>query len=518
MVQLNSLRSVIVNTFEIQGGAAKAAYRLHKGLRTMGVDNWFLSQQKTSSDPNVIRIDASSLEKHIDSNYLLGEFLQHRYINKNRSKVSNTLFTLPYPGLDLTPLERVRQASVINLHWVAMNQSVATINKLLSLGKPVVWTLHDQWPFTGGCHYSAGCLEYEKECWNCLQLLDDPHHLPSAVLRDKLKLWGQGNINIVTPSQWLAGCVRKSALFRNSRVEVIPNSLETEVFVPVNKGEAKRKLGLSEDVSVLLFGAYTAEERRKGFTELMEAVKLCIQDDAFQKILQSRGLHLLTFGKPAKLLEKAGIPMTTLGNINSEKKLSEIYSAADIFVLPSLEDNLPNTVIEAMSCGTPTLAFNVGGISEMVHEGKTGRLAPVGDSRALSAALISMLSAPDELTAMSKICRETAVKNYSIPVQARRYIALFQELTGDSPVPVSPQDIQNSESVRAKMNVSLGPNVTIIYQRIKASLQQTDESTLLEKTKSSWIMQRLYAYRNHPILAPLRFAYRQKKRFEKYKQ
>ncbi|MFH1950485.1 MAG: glycosyltransferase, partial [Pseudomonadota bacterium] len=243
-----------ISTYDIRGGAARASYRLHKGLREIRQDCRMLVRYKDSEDDDVFCVSPKDPQEKDDQRFFLDVVVQGQYINAHRTDMSNTIFSLPYSGLDLSTLPMIKAADIINLHWVARYQSLLTLNRLFSLGKPVVWTLHDQWAFTGGCHYAAGCRKYRTDCMGCPQLDDDSFNLPAAILKDKQALFEGADITIVTPSRWMAECAKESHLFKDLRVEVIPNSLETDLYTPSPKAEAKRKLGLEGDTVTLLFG------------------------------------------------------------------------------------------------------------------------------------------------------------------------------------------------------------------------------------------------------------------------
>ena len=350
-----------------------------------------LVRYKDSTDDSVFCVTPNNPEEKDDKRFLLDVVVQGQYINSHRTDISNTIFSLPYSGLDLSALPMIMATDIINLHWVAHYQSLLTLKKVFSLSKPVVWTLHDQWAFTGGCHYGAGCRKYRTDCMECPQLDDDSFNLPAAILRDKQEFIKGADLTIVTPSRWMAECAKESRLFKDLRVEVIPNSLETDLYIPLIKAEAKERMGLDGDIVTLLFGGEDGNERRKGFKELIAAIQRCLKDEAFQSLVKTGKIRLICFGHPNDEIETLGIPVDPLGYLDSDEKIRNAYASADIFILPSLEDNLPNTVLEAMSCGTPVVAFDTGGIPEMVESGVTGQIVPLGDSVKMGEALLSLI-------------------------------------------------------------------------------------------------------------------------------
>ncbi|MEA2014436.1 MAG: glycosyltransferase family 4 protein, partial [Thermodesulfobacteriota bacterium] len=418
------MKIVQIDTYDITGGAARAAYRLHKGLRQIGQDCKTLVKHKASADDSVLCITPQKTAEQREQEFYLKEVIQNHYIYSYRTEISNTAFSIPYPGCDISGLSVLRDADVINLHWVANYQSLVTLKSLFDLGRPVVWTLHDQWAFTGGCHYAAGCKKYERDCVACPQLSDDPFNLPAAILKDKIELFKGADLTIVTPSRWMASCAGESKLFRDLRIEVIPNSLETDIFKPMPKEKAKKNMGLEADTVTLLFGAEYGSEKRKGFRELMAAVRYCLADPGFQNMAKEDRIRILCFGHPGDKLDLAGVPVVSLGYLTSDEEVATAYCAADLFIQPSLEDNLPNTMLEAMSCGTPVVAFDVGGMPDVVINGVTGQLAALGDAREMGEAILTLIFDPDKREAMGQECRRKMEGGYSLDVQARRYLGL----------------------------------------------------------------------------------------------
>ena len=465
-----------ISTCDINGGAARATYRLHKGLREIGQDCRMLVRHKESQDDTVVLVDAEERPENPNEDFFLSDIIQPYYIDSNQTELSNTLFSLSYPGYDLSELPVVQSADIVNLHWMAQYQSLVTLHRLFALGKPVVWTLHDQWGFTGGCHYSAGCEKYQSDCVECPQLGDDPFNLPAAILKDKLEIFKDADLTIVTPSRWMAECARRSRLFKDLKIEVIPNSLETDIYTPLSKSEAKEEIGISPEAITMLFGAIDGSEKRKGFFELVNAIKFCLNEDVFQKLLQDDKIRLICFGRPSHELESIGIPFVALGHLDSDEKIRSAYSAADIFLLPSLEDNLPNTILESMSCGTPVVAFDVGGLPDMVINGVTGQLVSLSDSRKMGETIIDLIQKPDLRKSMGKEGRKRAEQEYSLGVQAGRYSDLYKELhlnnksafqaVSASAVDTAWCDVRKKESLSVPITTAIGPSFREIYDQV----------------------------------------------------
>ena len=459
-----------LSTYDIRGGAARATYRLHRALRDTGQDNRMLVRYKETNDDFVSEV---CLGQNTDANsFFLEVPIQEHYINAHRTDLSNTLFSLPYPGYDISRSTLVQNADIINLHWVSQFQSPVTLGHIFALGKPVVWTLHDQWAFTGGCHYSSSCEKFRINCRGCPQLTEDPFLLPEAILHDKEALFRNANLTIVTPSRWMGRCARKSHLFKSLRVEVIANSLETDLYSPLAKDQAKKYLEIPQNTVTFLFGAIDGTEKRKGFSKLVAAINFCRQNSVFQELLRRDKLRLLCFGNPNEQLERIGIPVVSLGKLKTDEDIRCAYSAADIFLLPSLEDNLPNTILESMSCGTPVVAFGVGGIPDMVTDGVNGLLVKPFDVRQMGEIIISLSVNPDKRAAMGEAGRERAIMDYALNVQAKCYLDLYEDLLAQN------QTLKSDEKDSQGLNLGTGDNAVVSFSDTEASLNTTLGSRL----------------------------------------
>lgn len=456
-----------LSTFDVQGGAARAAYRLHQGLIKIGQNSQILSLEKTAQDNKTKQILIKKSDNNFD--FISTACIQNHYLNQNKTDISNTLFSLAYPGLNLHRLSQIQTSDVINLHWVANGfVSPITIKNLLKLGKPIVWTLHDMWAFTGGCHYSAGCLGYEEECLNCPQLKTDLYNLPHVVLKDKIEFFNHPNLVIVTPSKWLAKCAKKSKVFSNNRIEIIPYSLDTNIFKSLPKLEAKQTLNFANNDIILLLGAISGNEKRKGFSELINSLIICQKNQNFARLIKENKLKITYFGEPNEQLNKLELNVIYLGKIDSDKKLSQIYSAADIFILPSLEDNFPNTMLESMSCGTPVIGFDVGGIPDLVKDGITGMIVPKNDLELMADKIIELVDNYQLRQSMSEKCPRIMVDEYSLSIQANNYLNLYQDLLANFPNQINNKKVNsNLESkINFELSVSLNNNYGLNFSKI----------------------------------------------------
>ncbi|MGH8570941.1 MAG: glycosyltransferase, partial [Gammaproteobacteria bacterium] len=249
--------------------------------------------------------------------------------------------------------------------------------------------------------------------------------MPAAVLRWKRRLYAEPNVTAVAPTRWLGGCAAESGVFREGGVTVIPNSIETDVFVPGAKEVAKAAIGLDPGIKTLLFGTYNNGEHRKGFDHLAEVLRHMRADARIEALRRSGGIRVLAFGRSTPDLAAADYPFHELGLIDDDIRLATAYSAADVFVLPSREDNQPNVMLEAMACGTPPVAFGVGGIPDTITDGVNGRMIQGFDTAAMAGALTGLLFDPAQAAAMARAARKTIEERYPLDLQAARYEALL---------------------------------------------------------------------------------------------
>ena len=407
-----------LNTFDIEGGAARAAWRLHKGLQASGTTSRMLVQTKTSDDSSVDERDcpfARELGKYRPYAEILPLLLHH-----GRPPTHWATEWLP------TRINRQIDAigpDLIHLHWICRGfMSVADIGRL---SKPVIWTLHDSWAFTGGCHVPGSCPLYRKKCGKCPQLNSaEEDDLSRWIWERKQKAWARTRITVVTPSRWLADCARASTLFGNRRIEVIPNGIETSRYVPIPRAEARAALSLPNDRKFILISAMNATlDLNKGFRFLEAALQQLAGEGWKDK------LELLVVGQAAPPAPvNTGVPVRFLGVLKDDTAMQQVYSAADITVLPSLQENLPNSIMESMACGTPVAAFEVGGIPDLVDHKVPGWLAPARDSAGLAAGLGEMLVNDAFRLEMGLASRRKVEREYDSAVIVKRYLELYRDL------------------------------------------------------------------------------------------
>ncbi|MBW4593920.1 MAG: glycosyltransferase family 4 protein [Brasilonema angustatum HA4187-MV1] len=400
------------------GGAGRAVYRLHQGLHSIGINSQLLVQAKNSDDKTVIA-QHTKLEKGIA---------------KLRPSLSRLLLNF-YPQRELTDYylswlpDRVRpqvkqlNPDIVNLHWIC--NGYLEVETIAKLNKPIVWTLHDMWAFTGGCHYSQNCDRYINSCGACPQLNSQKEKdLSRWQWQRKAKAWQEADITLVSPSSWLAKCAQASSIFRNTRVEVIPNGLDTKKYKPVNKHIARELLNLPQDKQLIVFGAVNAtQHKRKGFSLLQAALQ-----DLSKSVWQDK-LELVIFGSSQSENQiDLGFRTHYTGKLGDDVSLSLVYSAADVFIAPSIEDNLPNTVMEAIACGTPCIAFHIGGMPDMIEHQKNGYLAQPYKIEDLGYGIAWVLENTERYQKLCHHAREKAEQEFTIQIQAQRYLSLYTEI------------------------------------------------------------------------------------------
>ena len=355
-----------------------ATMRLFRALRKNGFQVG-VTLQKAKREDTRMEMGVSVLSKNPlrKAQYVYRHILERELVKP----YSNKLFSTGLAGNKLSGLPGVRKADILHLHWV--NDNFLSLRSLMKVRKPIVWTMHDMWPFTGGLHYMQDS-----------DAVKDPKQLSEEKIYEKLwelklNLYKDINLTMVSPSNWLAELARQSPLLHGKRVEVIPNPIDTKVYASVDKEAARASLGLDQSKINVLFGSFNVlEDKRKGFPVLKEALHSVAKNrpDLLERF------RLIVLGRPNEaLVNELPFEVRFTGFKSTDSDIVNCYNAADVFVLPSLQDNLPNMCLEAIACGLPVLAFDLGGIPDMVENGKNGFLVKPEDSSALANSLVEMI-------------------------------------------------------------------------------------------------------------------------------
>lgn len=408
---------LLLSIADIEGGAARAAYRLHQGLQQCGIKSQMLVQEKFSDDSTVFGINSKLAKGFAKLKPTLDALPLKLYRQREETVFSCEWFpdSIPSKVAKLKP-------NVINIHWIC--NGYLQIETLAKFHQPTVLTLHDMWAFTGGCHYSQDCTRYAQSCGSCPQLhSSQTWDISRWVWQRKANAWKNWHPTIVTPSQWLANCARSSSLFQNKKIEVIPNGVNLQQYKPIHRALAREILNLPHDKRLILFGAVKAtSDRRKGF-HLLQAGLQMLEQTNWQKTTE-----LLVLGASYSPNESLKFTTRYLGKLKDNVSLALVYSAADVFVAPSIQDNLPNTVLEAIACGTPCVAFDVGGMPDLIEHQKNGYLAPAYEISELARGIAWVLEDNDRHQTLSQFAREKAETEFSLELQAKRYAQLFEEV------------------------------------------------------------------------------------------
>ena len=411
------MKLLLLNTNDISGGAAIAAYRLLKGLQKNGVQAQMLVQSKKSDDYSIIE-PQSKWQKYFGKLRPILDSIPVRFY-KHRKKI---IFSSAIAPDNISKKVQDINPDIVHLHWIALG--FIKIETLAKMKKPIVWTLHDSWAFTGGCHYDEECGKYINNCGCCPTLNSNKENdLSSKIWKRKEKSWKNLNLTIVTPSSWLGECARKSSLFCNTRVEVIPNGIDLNCFKPIDKNIARDILCLPKDKKFILFGAINAiSDKRKGFSLLKEALK-----KYFSK--ENKEIELVIFGssKPRDE-ENLGFKTHYLGRLNDEISLALVYSAADVMIVPSIQEAFGQTASESLACGTPVVAFGNAGLLDIVEHQKNGYLAKPFETEDLAYGIKWVLEDDSRWKKLSENARGKVIKEFDLIKVAKRYTDLYKDV------------------------------------------------------------------------------------------
>jgi glycosyltransferase involved in cell wall biosynthesis len=414
-----------LSTFDINGGASRAAYRLHLGLRQLGMSSRMLVRQKTSDDPDVLLAGAAPEPGWHRAWRKAAPYLDD--LPRRMLRTDNPTPISPgwLPGPTAGDVRRI-SPSIVNLHWVC--GGFVSPTSLPRLTSPLVWTLHDQWAFCGGEHYTSDDdRRFERGYTAGSRPVGEGGPDINRFLwqRKRRAYRGIQMMSVVAPSRWLADLARKSLLFADHRIDYIPYGIDAARFHPTDRSLARRLLGFDESRRIILFGAFGGiHNPRKDFGLLANAIRHLVATGC------GADLALVIFGSGAAgVPADLGIPVQALGMLHDDISLALVYAGADVYVSTSLADNLPLTVMEAMSCGTPVVGLDVGGMSDLVRNGETGALVTKRNPAELAAALGSILEADNNHLGMG--ARRLIEREFTLQRQAERYRALYHEILAE---------------------------------------------------------------------------------------
>ncbi len=417
-----------LGTDDYAGGAARAMYRWHISLRKMGVDSEILCLNKSSNDPSV-SVALADWEKKSTFEYGI---LQRFFIESNRTKFSDTFFSHPLGYASIADHELIQRAEVIHVHWTSLFFHWQELRRIRALGKSIVLTPHDLWTITGGCHYPGTCDGYLKSCLDCPMLREDPFQLVSKSRALKQKVLSECVDIVISPSHWMDRTFRELEVVQKVEKIVIPYCIDVERFTEKPKERTKKEIGFDSGRRLVLFCANNVTEGRKGLDKFVGVLKICEDRPEFRKILED-DVEFVLIGKGSDLVHIPTIfRIHGRGYAETTADLGRYYSAADLMIYLGLEDNLPNVILEAMACGVPVLAFETGGVGDLVVNDETGELVRSGDLASFAARMVVLLADPKKLSWLGMNGREKVLREFSEQTVSARLLRLYASLAGQS--------------------------------------------------------------------------------------
>lgn len=411
----------LLNTVDTGSGGARAAQRLHHHFITQGINSTFLVRQQLDSSSGAVDIrtllsERQRLQLRASGRLDRLPLAAYRHYDRNRHWSNNW-----FPNDVVHSVNRLNP-DIVHLHWVGTGY--IPITAFQKFNTPIVWTLHDSWAFTGGCHVPQTCTRYRDTCGQCPLLKSSRQNdLSHLIWNQKRHNWKHLPITFIAPSHWMAASLQSSSLFRDARVEIIPYGVDLNRFRPLERAEARRRLGLPLSPRYILFsGADPTRDPNKGFALL----QMALQDLSRQP---HSHVELLVLGnKPAAPVPNLGFPVHFTGYLESEAMLAQYYAAADVCVVPSLQENLPNTIIEAFACGTPCVGFQTSGIPDMIEHDSNGYLAEAFDPHDLARGIWLALNDAERQETWSRRAHEKAMRDYDIATSSERHLKLYESL------------------------------------------------------------------------------------------
>ena len=413
---MRGIKVLHVFSGSLDGGAGRGVLWLHNALMEQGIDSRILTNGFVPTNAVNVTSIRTGVIKSLQINFLrrLDNLPQSFYRNSRRGKFSSGLF-----GKDLSKIDSIYWADIIQLHWI--NDGFIDMKSIGKIKKRIIWTIRDMWPFTGGCHYSLGCERFKSGCGNCISLASGRKHDLSRLIYDRKKRFLGQNIYPVGISSWITEMTRESGLFKSTQISTIHNGVDLSLFKLEPKLEAREYFGLPKHHEVILCGAQNLFDEYKGFKYFFDSLKL-IERSKFIVVL---------FGKQSNdLVERLinlNIKAKTVGFLSNKDELGRLYSSADVFVAPSIQEAFGKTVVESMACGTPVVAFNKTGHADIIEHKKDGYLAENSCAESLAEGIDWVLNHQSKGLFLNTDLQQSASK-FSAEIAAKSYIDLYQKI------------------------------------------------------------------------------------------
>lgn len=407
------MKVLVVNNIDVKGGAYRASLNIHKAFLQAGIESIFYDYSHLSSE--FLRNTLHSLDRLVLRLY--------------PDRKDPDFFSPSKAGINIRNEPAFKEADIINLHWISGGfLSLKSIEWIMNLGKPVVWTMHDFWPVSGGCHLNRGCLKFKEHCGSCPVLGSNKENdLSGKIWQRKNKIYNHSDLHWVTVSDWFLSQAKQSSLLKNSDLHKIFNAIDTDLFIPVEKLSARKELNLPSDRFIILSGSFgITNDPNKGFNDLKSSLQILkekhhITDDKISVVVFGNALD--------SELKGSGYAINNAGLINDDKILSKYYAAADVFICTSKQETGPTTILESMSCGTPVISYNVGVVPEIIHNDVNGYICSKNDPDEIAAGILSFYNMEKEKRSQFGInARKMIVSNCSYEIIGRKYLKLFLKI------------------------------------------------------------------------------------------
>ncbi len=418
------MKIVHLITHSTYGGAGIACKRISDSINVI-CPNSSIVIGKDSFDTGLLFPGIKSMNSGLSQLNFLSELIYNKFIGVEKR------FQFGYSpakfGRYLERWQQIQEADIINLHWINHGfLSLKSLEKLAELGKPVVWTMHDMWAFTGGCHYSNTCHNFKRECGQCFMISNSKLNDNSFYQNiQKSKIYKKLKPTFISPSNWLHHSAKSSQLLNSFPVHVIPNPIDIEVFKPDNRENIRKKYNWGKDEFVIIMNAFKINKPIKGFTYLKSALMSSI----FQNSEIKGKIRLVLIGENKDFnINEFPFPVEIFGYIKEVEKIIEINQGADVYVSPSLEENLPNTIMEALACGLPTVAFNIGGIPDLVDHKINGYLADPKSADDLANGIIWVFNSLKNSNILKIESRNKVLNNFTYSKVGKEYMKIYKNL------------------------------------------------------------------------------------------